>query len=136
MYVQNLTTLLNTIAEIIAMSAQFNGAKIALYTNDIYPSRTNVVGDFTIADFGGLTNQKAITWGTQFANAQQQAEVLGGLLTWLTTASTGLPQTAYGYVILKSDASDWLLAERFATPFQYTASGQQLSIVPRMVYDT
>lgn len=136
MYVETTQTLLAQAEQDVATAGAFHGAQIALFTNSLFPQRTNVLTDFTISDFGGLTNLQAITWGTPFLNGNQQAETLGGLITWLTTALTGLPVTAYGYVIVDSTSAILLLAEAFATPVTFAASGNSFSLVPRLVYDT
>lgn len=136
MYVQTTAVLLETATAMLATGAPFHGAKIALYTNDIYPVRTLALSDFTITDFGGLTNLQAITWGAPFLNGNQQGEVLGGLVNWLTTSTTGLPVTAYGYVITDSTGAVLQLAERFATPITFNASGNSYGIIPRLVWDT
>lgn len=136
MYVNVLDTLLDALAELIGVGGPYNAVKIALYTNDETPSRTSELADFTITDFGGLTNLKTVTWSTPFANAAQQAEVLGGLLTWLTTGATGLPVTVYGYVMTDTAGTALILAERFAVPFEINAAGQSRSLVPRLVLNT
>jgi hypothetical protein len=120
----------------IGMGGPYNGVKICLFTNNIYPTRTNVLSDFTIANFGGLTNLQSITWGTPFLNQNQQAEVRGTLVNWLTTASTGLPITAYGYCITDTAGAVLIMAEGFAVPFTFSTTGADLAIIPRLVYDT
>ena len=134
MYIQNIYTLLAQAAIDIAVAGPYHGAKIALFTNNQNPSRSDVLSSYTVADFGGLTNEQSITWGTPFLNGNQQAEVLGGLMSWLTTSTTGLPVTAYGYVIVDTTGAILLLAEKFATPVTFGASGNSFSLIPRLVY--
>jgi hypothetical protein len=135
-YVQTIFTLLAQALQQTATPGKYFGAQIALFTNNLYPTRTNLLSDFTIADFGGLTNLQALVWAAPFLNSNQQAEVLGALITWLTTSSTGLPVTVYGYLIVDSAGTDLLLAERFANPVAFNASGVSFSLIPRLVYDT
>jgi hypothetical protein len=135
-YVQKISTLVATVTRVLAASGPFNGALIALFQNDIYPVRTNVFGDFTYGAIGGIAATQAITWGTPFVNGNQQAQVQGGLIDFLTTTNPTDPITAYGYVIFNAVPDDWILAERFAVPFTFTAAGQYLGIVPRLIYDT
>jgi hypothetical protein len=136
MYVQNQTTLLSTLAYLIGVGGPFNGINIALFTNNIYPTRNKVFADYTYGTFGGITALQSIIWGTPFLNGNSQAEVLGGLINFLTTSAPSSPVTAYGYLFVNAGATDWLLAEAFATPVVFSLAGQYLGIVPRMVYDT
>lgn len=134
MYVQNKATLLAIINALIAEDGLYDGAKIGVFQNDVYPTVNSVIGDLTISTFNGITAYTAITWGTAFLNAQSQAEVLGQLVNFLTTSAPTLPITAYGYAIVNADNSALFLAERFATPFIFNASGQYLGIVPRVMF--
>lgn len=136
MYVNNKATLLANLVEQVGMGGIFNGSFIGLFQNDIFPTRNNVFADFTVVTFNGVTDWTAITWGAPFINGQTQAEVLGGLINWLTTSAPTTPVTAYGYVIVDSTKAIFQLAERFATPFIFSASGQHLGMIPRMVLDT
>lgn len=136
MYVLNQTTLLDEATIEVGVGGPFEAPKIALYTNDVYPARGMAIGDFDIANFGGLTNQKAVTWGTPFLNDSQQAEVLGALINWLTTALALLPITAFGYLLLNTAGTDWLLGERFAVSITFTRIGQSEGVIPRLVFDT
>lgn len=136
MYVLTVATLLAQAAIDLATGGPIHLPNIALFFNNLYPSRTNVLADYTITDVGGFTNIQAVTFGTPFLNGNQQAEALGGLITWLTTALTDLPATAYGIVLLNTDSSAVILAERFATPVSFNAIGNSFSLIPRLVYDT
>lgn len=136
MYVLAQATLLAEAVLEIAVGGPFHTPKIALYTNDLYPSRGSVLADFTITDFGGLTNLQSVVWGAPFINDLQQAEVLAALLNWLTTATTSLPVTVYGYVMTDTAGAVLLLAERFATPIVYNRSGQSEGLIPRLVFNT
>lgn len=136
MYVNNKTCLLDLLTALVGIGGQFNGAKIGLFQNDLYPVKTTLYADFTVVTFNGVTDWSTVTWGAPFLNQNTQAEVLGGLINWLTTSAPGAPVTCYGYVIENSGGTDWLLAERFATPFIFNQSGQHLGMIPRMVFDT
>jgi len=136
MYVCNQDTLEAILTTEIAVGGIFEAPKMALYTNNVFPARGMLVGDFIFANFGGLTNQKAVTWGVPFLNALQQAEVLGGLLSWLTVTDEDPAVTAYGWILLNTAGAAWLAAERFAEPQAFGPAGTNLSIVPRLVMDT
>jgi len=131
MYVTKSGLLLDQAIAEIGVGGPLEAPKAALFTNDFFPVRTSVFADFTIGNFGGLTNVKNVVWGAPFINGLQQAEVWAGLLNWLTTALTLLPITAFGWVLLDTAGTDWLIAERFAESVEFTYSGQNFGMVPR-----
>jgi hypothetical protein len=136
MYVQNQTCLLAELASIIATVAAtgpYDGPTAYLFTNSLYPTRTNILTDFVITPFNGVNAGVVVTWGTITLNINTQAEVLGQLIIFLTTSAPTTPVTAYGYVLVNKSATDWLLAESFATPFVFNANNQQLGLIPRLV---
>lgn len=135
MYVAKRGLLLDQATADVGVGGPLDAPKIALYTNDFYPVRGSVFADFTIGDFGGLTNVKTVTLGAPFINQLDQAEVLGALVNWLTTATTLLPITAFGWVLLDTAGTDWLVAERFAESYAFTYSGQNFGMVPRLKWN-
>lgn len=136
MYVNNKNTLLDQAVVDIGVGGPYNAPKVALFTTDFTPGRSSILADFVHADFGGLTNTKPVVWGAPFLNLNQQAEVLGALVSWLTTSGVLLPINAFGYVLLNTAADDWLLAERFPAPYVFNAGGPPLSFLPRLVWNT
>lgn len=136
MYVLTTLQLIAQALADVAVGGPFAGAKIALYTNNISPSKNRVLADFTIADWGGLTNLKALTWGAPFANDSQQAEVRAGLTTWLTLTTPVTEVIVYGYVVTDTAGAVLLMAEKFATPYTFNRAGQAFGFVPRLVYDS
>lgn len=136
MYVNSKATLLAQAVQDLASGGPYHLPKIALFTNDFLPGRAAVFGDFTIADFGGLTNVQDVIFGAPFLNPNQQAEALAAMLSWLTVSSALLPITAYGYVILNTAGSNWVLAERFPTPWVFNAGGPPLNFIPRLIWNT
>lgn len=136
MYVNSKATLLAQAIQDLAAGGPYHTPKVAIFTNDFNPGRNSLFADFTIADFGGLTNVKNITWGTPYINSLLQAEVLGGLLAWLTTSATLLPITGFGYVVLNTAGDDWLLAERFAQPWIFNNGGPPLNLINRLLWNT
>lgn len=136
MYVQTVVTLLAQAVAAVGTGGAFNAAKVALFKAPGLPGRTKTLADFDIVDFGGLTNLKSLVWGSPFVNANQQAEIQAGLTSWLTTGITGLPVTIAGYLITNTAGDTLLLAELFPTPVTFDRSGQNLSGVPRLVFDT
>lgn len=136
MYVNSKATLLAQAIQDLAVGGPYHTPKIAVFTNDIIPGRASLYADFTVADFGGLTNKQAVTWGTPFLNSNQQAEVIAAIVSWLTTSAVGLPITAFGYVLLDNAGTDWILAERFPAPWVFNDGGPPLNFLPRLVWNT
>lgn len=136
MYVLSQGTLLAEATVEIATGGPFKTVKMALYTNDVYPAKTSILTDFTITDFGGLTNLQAIVWGAPWINDNGQAEVLGALLNWLTVTAPDPAVTAYGYVIANTAGDTLIMAERFAVPLTFGRAGQSEGVIPRLVFDT
>jgi len=134
-YVVNQAALLLQAIADIGVGGPFHTPKIALYTNDVSPARGMILADFTIADFAGLTNVRDVTLGAPFINDLQQAQANGDLMSWLTLTLPVDPVTAYGYVLVNSAGTAWLLAERFAEPLVFTRAGQSESLVPRLIWD-
>lgn len=135
MYIIKRDTLLDQAAVDVGVGGPFNAPHIVLYTNDIFPSRGTPLADFDIADFGGLTNNRLVVLGAPYLNDFDQAEVDGGLVSWLTSATTLLPITAYGYLLLTTGGTDWLVGERFAEPITFSRAGQSESLIPRLIWN-
>lgn len=119
----------------VGVGGPFEAPKIALYTNNVFPSRGSVLADFDIANFAGLTNQKAVVWGAPWLNGNAQAEVSGALLSWLTVTLPDPTVTAYGYVLLDTAGTEWLVAERFAESYAFTYIGQVFQLIPRLKWN-
>lgn len=136
MYVQTTTNLLAQAIQAIGTGGPFNAAKIALFHTAGNVGRTKTLADFTITDFGGLTNLKSLTWGAPFINQNQQAEVMAGNTNWLTVTAVLLPITVLGYVIVNTAGDTLLLAELFPVPIVFDHAGQNFGGVPRLVWDT
>lgn len=136
MYVLSQGSLLAEAILEIAAGGVFVAPKMALFTNNGFPSKTSILTDFVIDNFGGLTNLKSIIWGAPWINDNGQAEVLGALLSWLTVTAPDPAVTAYGYVMTNTAGDTLLLAERFALPLVFGRAGQSEGVLPRLVFDT
>lgn len=130
MFISSKGALVSDLAAAIAVGGVYAGVKWALFTNNVNPSLNMVPGDFSIADFGGLTNLQAVTWGTVFLNDSGQAEVRGDSLSWLTTSDPLTTTIAYGWVELDTAGTHVIRAEKFAVPYTFTRAGQELTLVP------
>lgn len=136
MYVQTVVNLLAQAVAAIGVGGAFNAAKIALYRSPALPGRRKALADFDITDIGGATNIKSIAWGAPFVNVNEQAEVQGGLVSWLTTLAPVPAISIAGYVILNTAGDTVLLAEAFPQLVTFDKLGQNFSLVPRLTFDT
>jgi hypothetical protein len=109
-----------------ALRAAFlDGLGIALFKNDIIPTRLSVLADFTEAAFPGYAPQSISIPGPAFLNAQQYAQVDGNMLTFSSTGASA--ETIYGYILYDTTPTV-ILAERFAAPVPFLAAGSSVDI--------
>jgi hypothetical protein len=113
------------------VSAFFSGSKIDLYSNNVTPAATNVIGDFTICSFGGYSQQTLSSWGSAAIVTAGLARVIHALVTF-TWDGTGSPGNIYGYIV-RSGGGSLLWAERYpSAPFVPTLSIPSFEVIPRM----
>lgn len=99
---------------------QFDGAKIALFSNNIVPSPSSVIGDFTPATFTGSTPQ-AITWGDVYSDGDGNAIAPGG--SHLFPVTGAVSETIYGYIITDTAGTGLLAARQLPAPQQAVPGG-------------
>lgn len=121
---------LTAVAPGVADAGRFNGAKIALFTDDIVPSRATVLADLTQPTYTGYAISAAIVFGLAFTNDNGAAEVLGDGKQFPCTAD-GASQTVHGYMCLNAAGTGVLWAERFDTPQTIATAGQNIFVLPR-----
>lgn len=110
--------------------------KLHLYTNNLIPTRNNVVGDFT-----ELTNVEvpgyvvtAPTWnGTPVRNPSGSWEDRGSVSLFAATGTVPSPQIVYGWYATNSAGSVLIGAGALATPFTYTKNGDGFRLVADLV---
>ena len=85
-----------------------------------------------IAGSNSIANNP-ISWGSVGENDLGQAEVLGNLLSLVSSSAPGSPVTIFGYYITDGAYTKLLLAERFAVPFVLSRKFQPFALVPRLV---
>jgi hypothetical protein len=105
--------------------------KVHLYKNDVTPTTSSVLGDFTESDFAGYAAQNASSWSAPVVSAHI-ATITAAALTY-TRSSTGTAQNAYGYYITDSGSTLLYAAERFATaPRVLTNNGDSETVTPKV----
>lgn len=115
---------LETLAPII------NAYLFGLFTNDVALDVDTVFADLTLATFTGST-PVACTFGTISRDANDRAIRQGDPITWTWTG--GAAETCYGFVVLDGSGTKLYFAQRFAAPRTMAASGDEISIIPRVL---
>jgi hypothetical protein len=108
--------------------AETASLQVRLFTNNVTPTPASILADFTSANFGsysdqGLPTHGAPTWdGTKWL-------VTFDALNWLTSGTSNLPQTLYGYVVYASVGNAVWWAEKFTgSPPTLTVAAQSFTL--------
>jgi len=103
---------------------------LKLFSNDITPSDTDAVGDYTECAGGGYVS-KSLTFGNWVVVAGDPAQATYPVQSFNFTGPTDAPSVLYGYYVV--DASNVLLwSERFAAgvvPFT-PVNGTLIQVTP------
>lgn len=102
-------------AQIVALTAfrddQLDGGDLRLFQNDITPDENTVIGDLTIADFGGYADIVVANWGDPLLNPDGVPEIV--MPSQQFNASGVAPSNMiYGFYYVNV-GGDLLLAGRF-----------------------
>jgi len=129
--VPNAQALLDLTAKISA--ASYVGAKLALYNNDLAPTPTNVLADFTPCAYTGYA-PIAVTYSAPFFDVNGIAVVSCGEKLFIQTGSTG--DLCYGVYLTDSAGAVLLGSARLDTaPFPFVNSGNTLPILLKVDAD-
>ena len=107
---------------------------VALIMSDFTENEDLVVGDVDLANFTGsqpIEGDTGAQWTGQDPITGQQIiriKVSTGGWRWETADSVNLPQTIYGYALLKNDLSVMHAIKKFATPIPLTNADQEVNI--------
>lgn len=108
--------------------------KMGLAKNNFSLTENLVIGDIVAADFDGSTlipgAAGAQQTGLDPATNDQVLTIKdpAGGYRWITTGSTQLPQTIYGYYLVDTTGANLLMAGRFNTPITLTDVGQVINL--------
>lgn len=115
------------------LTGDFAAATVHLFTNDVNPGKSAVVGDFTAATFVGSTAIAIGAWGEVFLNGDLDAEAIAPLMQW--DYDSGTAETVYGVYVLSAGVGTPLIAyARLETPKEMATTEDSLVIVPRLVF--
>lgn len=101
-----------------------------LYQNDMAPSPSSVLADFTEADYDGYAEETITpaTWAV-FLQGISQAVAVGPGVVFSPTGST-TPNVIYGYYVTDNTGARLLWAERFAEPKVMNGVTTGFTLVP------
>lgn len=125
-----LAMIANLIQAAAGAAGVLNGAKLKLFINDIDPGKAAVIGDFTLATFGGSTAIAVAAWNEAFLNGSGDAVILGAVAQW--DWDSGDAETVYG-VVLTTSADAILAYARLSVPKLMDDTADSLAVVPRYV---
>src|SRR5436189_2973693 len=101
--------------------------KLHLFVNNITPTTSNVIGDFTEASFTGYAAASIVTWAAPSV-AAHIASMSPASVTFTRTA-TGTVQTVYGYYVTDNANTVLYWSERDANaPINITNNGDSYTV--------
>ena len=105
---------------------------LRLYTNDITPGETDVVGTYTEATGYGYA-AKTLTGASWTVTGTAPTKIGYAKQTWTFTGALG---NVYGYYYTRVTTGDLVAAERFTDgPYNITADGDFIDITPEITAD-
>jgi hypothetical protein len=99
----------NALADLLGSGTVWNGAKLRLFSNNVTPANTDVIGTYTEATFAGYASG-ALTWGT----VSVSAHVASSVATTVTFSLSSGSQNIYGPYITNAAGTILLAAARDA----------------------
>jgi hypothetical protein len=102
--------------------------KIHLFTGALNPSPTNVIADFTAIETS-FTGYAAPALGIYGLHFNMGNNIRGALATGtFVLTGTAVTAVANGYWVDAGASPDWIVAERFPTPFPFAYTGDFLAM--------
>ena len=119
---------LAALADVVA--GDLDGALVALWKNNITPSRNSTLADLGEADYTGYAASAAVVWGAPFLNANGDGQVVGGNKQFQPTGTTTTCEV-YGYWLEPTAGSTTpVLAVKFSSPVPMTGPLSALIVTP------
>lgn len=107
-----------------------NGAlatlQLRLFQNNITPSKTSVLADFTIANFTGYASFSPLTWGAVTVAANIASKTASAVVFSFGLGIT--VNTIFGWYLVDSSAGKVLAANRLAVPKLMAVFGDTISV--------
>lgn len=102
---------------------------IRLFTNNITPADTDVLGTYTQSTGGGYSAQNLVP-ASWTITPGSPTEAVYPQITW---TFTGASASLYGYYVVDTATNTLLWAERFTNgPYAITQAGDSIKVTPRI----
>lgn len=108
------------------LRTSFSAPSLFLYKNNLAPTRSNVLADFTPCDYGGYADVLLSSGFTPPAQVSSIWQSQAPPALFFSTSSLNMPQTAFGYGL--KVGGKIICAQKFVTSFPWSAPGQVLII--------
>lgn len=107
--------------------------RLKLFTNNLTPSKSNVIGDLTESSASGYSSPTltGISWTLTSVAGVNSATYAAQTFTFTTSA------TIYGYYVTTDEVSPNLMwVERFSvSPYTFPAGGGEIAITPKLIFN-
>lgn len=121
---------------LIATDGLLDGAKMLLFSNDVYPDADTVYADLTPCAFTGYAASDVLTWGDPYLDSDTDEWALAPEPVEFRSAS-GSPYVsgiAYGYAVYMPGTPNVLLfAERFQEPYSFGVPDRVKVVRPELI---
>jgi hypothetical protein len=120
------------LAELDALvgGADFTGAKLHLFKNNLTPTPNTLLADFTPADYSGYA-AKTVTWSDAYFDSNDDAIVSGGEHLFAQTGATG--NDIYGAYLTDSAGTKLLRSARLPdAPYPLDGAGDVLPVLVKI----
>lgn len=105
---------INLLEFLVGQSAEgLDGCRVRLYTNNLTPGATTVLGDFTEATWTGYSEADPAPWGTVATDGMGRAATTSATMVY--SNSSGGSQTFFGYYVTDSADTKLLFCERIGS---------------------
>jgi len=119
------------VGEVIILDSMLAGIGIAgwfvlLYENNLTPDQDTVFTDFVEATYDGYAAQP-VNFGSA-SIVGHKGTIVGSAPLSFVVATTGSPDTIYGYLVADANTGEVVYAEKFASPQVMENAGDTINI--------
>jgi hypothetical protein len=121
-------------SSLILATHKLNGSKIVLFSSNITPGKTTVVGDLGVITAAGLDAKTAVTWSDPFIGDDGNTYVMASIGPFIATDADDLPVTVNGWACLDTAGTGCLAVEKFDAPRAISNEGEGVEVNPIIPY--
>lgn len=123
----------NLMDAVLNGSATPDGFRYHAYVNDLTPSPTTILGDFTECTTTGYLPELIDNSGWSFSNpGTGQTVATNGVFVWELEDAV----TVYGYYVTNGDSTTLFWSQRFDSPVVFGALGGSITLQPTVQFNT